>query len=265
MTQIYITIGLITVIALLVCFVFIRQTIGERKRERDRLQRVLVKRAKDLTQMVSAFPENFLPNELVVFIYRCIIDAYEQLTKLVPEDNNYLDELKMHSAQLEAVVRTPDKKQTVDMQSTTQINELRQYLNLLGKFLQKSMERQHISSKQHAHYKTLLKELIVKLAVNNYKITAQQAANNGQTKLAIHYYDLAKKLLMRDTPTDYSDQIAHIEESEKPLLAIEAQTKEAERTKQAEEQENSSDDPQGKSEWSDFEEDAGWQKKNVYD
>lgn len=263
MTQIYITIGIIAIIAALVCYVFIRQTIGERQQEKDRLQRVLAKRANDLQQIVSVFPDHFLPKELIVFIYRCIIDAYEQLSKLAPSEKKHIEALKLHSTQLESIVRKPENAKAADLQSVTQINELRQYLNLLGSFLQKSLKRGHISQKQHAHYRQLLKELIIKLAVNNYMISAKQSLEIQKTKLSLHYYDLAKKLLIRETPSNYKDSISMIDLAIEPLLAME-QAEQAEQKASVKEAENAegSDD---NSEWDEFQEESGWKKKNVYD
>lgn len=257
MTQIYITIAIIGIIALLVCYVFIRQTLGERQKEKDRLHRALAKRAKELLQVMSVFPEDFLPKELVVFIYRCIIDAYEQLSKLMPDETKYIEALTMHSSQLEVIVRKPDKNQPTDLESNAQINELRQHLNLLGGFLQKSLKRNHITPKQHSHYRQLLKELIIKLAVNNYMITAKQALDIQKTKLAIHYYDLAKKLLIRETPGHYKESIDTINRQIEPLLAME---KEEEQTRQESKVDNNNED-----EWEEIKEDSDWKKKNVYD
>jgi hypothetical protein len=263
MTQIYITIGIIAIIAALVCYVFIRQTIGERQREKERLNRVLVKRAKELLQLLSVFPDHFLPKELVVFVYRCIIDAYEQLTKLEPSEKKHVEALKMHSMQLDTTLRNQSGAKAADLQSVNQINELRQYLNLLGSFLQKSLQRNQITPKQHAQYRQLVKEMIVRLAVNNYMITAKQAMEIQKPKLALHYYDLAKKLLERETPNNYQESIRAINQAMEPLLAME----QADQVTQQESTDAtvSPAKPEEKSEWDEFEEDSGWQKKNVYD
>lgn len=262
MTQIYLTIGIIVIIAALVCYIFIRQTINERKQEKDRLHRALSKRAKELLQMISAFPDNFLPQELVVFIYRCIIDAYEQLTKLSPSETQYIEALKIHSSQLEGIIRKQSSGSAEDLQSSAQINELRQYLNLLSGFLQKSMQRSHITQKQHAHYRLLVKELIIRLAINNYMISAKQSLDIKKTKLAIHYYDLAKKLLVRETPSHYKERIEKINAHLKPLLEMEEIMQAEQNALKAEESE---EDKGEKSEWDEFEDKDGWKKKNVYD
>jgi len=259
MTQIYITVGIIAIVAILVCYVFIRQTISERQREKARLQRVLDKRATDLLQMTSAFPPHFVPKELMIFIFRCIIDAYEQLTKLDNSNAQYVESLTLHTAQLENTIRTPERVHTEQLQSATQINELRQYLNLLNGFLQKSLQRQQISTKQYGHYRTLIKELIVRLAINNYMLSAKQALDTQKHKLALHYYDLAKKLLVKESPTDYQKNIEKINLAIAPLLQMEAEEEALDIT------EEPGDAASSEKEWDEFKEDDMWKKKNVYD
>ncbi len=264
MTQIYITIAIIAIVGALVCYIFVKQTINEKKQEKDRLQRVLAKRAKDLLQMISVFPENFLPKEIIVFIYRCIIDAFEQLTKLAPTEAQYIEGLKVHSAQLEAIIRKPDTQKTEDIQNTAQINELRQYLNVLNGFLEKSVKRSHITQKQYGHYRLLIKELIIKLAVNNYILSAKQSLEIGKPKLALHHYELAKKLLTKETPTHYKDKIKSINTAMEPLIQQEQAQQAAESAQTAQAQSEAAENGED-GEWSSFNEDAGWKKKNVYD
>lgn len=263
MTQIYITIGIIAIIAALVCYVFIKQTLNDRKQDKERLHRILVKRAKDLLQIISAFPQGYLPKEVMVFIYRTIIDAFEQLTKLNPAEAEYIEALKVHSAQLEAIIRQPESNKSIQLQSTSQINELRQYLHMLNNFLQKSLERHNITQKQYGHYKLLVKELIIKLAVNNYMISAKQATQIDKPKLAIHYYDLAKKLLIKETPANYKNLLQSIESLIQPLTQ-EEQKAEVDQQVITEDNEQEAQSPEDK-EWAEFQEDSGWKKKNIYD
>lgn len=273
MTQIYITIGVISIVAALVCYIFIRQTMSDKRQEKERLHRALVKRAKELLHMISAFPDDFLPQEIKVFIYRCVIDAYQQLSKLEPSDKQYVEALKVHSAQLEAVIRTPDSKKTVNLQSAAQINELKQYLTLLGRFSQKSAQRNNITQKQYSHYRMLIKGLNAKLAVDGYILSAKQATEINKRRLAIHYYELAKKLLTKETPPNFQDQITRINAAMEPLMEMEALEKERLATEAASKKDtddtNASTAPEGTStedkEWAQFEEDSGWKKKNVYD
>lgn len=257
MTQVYITIGVISTVALLMCYIFIRQTMKEKKAEKDRLHRALKKRAKTLLQMIAIFPDDFLPKELQIFIYRCIIETYENLTKLEPNENQYIDGLKMHSAQMEATMRKPESRKNLNLQNAAQLNELRRYLNMMGEFLQRSVKRKMITTKQYSHYRLLIKSLIAGLAVDNYCIAARQAVEIGKVKLAIHYYTLAKQLLIKETPSGYQEQIKGIDEALAPLM--ESQVDEGVISEVAE------PENQEESEWAEFEEESDWKKKNVYD
>lgn len=266
MTQIYITIAVIGIVALLVCYVFIKQTISERKQEKERLHRALKKRAKDLIQMLSAFPEHYLPKEIAVFVYRVVVDAYEQLTKLEPSEKAYAEGFKFHTAQMEATARQPENRKLQHLQSAAQINELRQYINILSGFCMKSMKRGQISSKQCAHYKALLKELSIHLACDNYNVCAKQAKDNGKPKLAIHFYELAKNLLLKETPADYKSSIQFINEEIPKLQELErAQLSEKERLLAEKRDEQLNQPSPEEAEWDEFQEEAGWKKKNIYD
>ena len=265
MTQIYIIAGVIAIIAALVGYIFVRQTIGERKLERERLQRALNKRAKELLQAISVFPENFLPKELIVFLYRSIIDAYEQLTKLDSSNKEYVEALQIYTAQLEAAIRKPDNQKLENIQSAAQINELKQYLNLIGNFLQKTMQRGLITQKQHAHYRLLLKDIVISLTVNGYTISARQSIEMQKIKLALHYYDLAKKLLTKESPAGFQESIAKINTAMEPLLLLQSTEETALQEQNKNPHFEDSPDDEDKNKWDEFEEDSGWKKKNIYD
>lgn len=257
MTQVYITIGVISTVALLMCYIFIRQTMKEKHAEKERLHRALQKRAKTLLQMIAIFPEDFLPKELQIFIYRCIIETYENLTKLQPDESKYVEGLKMHSTQMEATMRKPESRKALNLESAAQLNELRRYLNMMGEFLQRSVKRKMITTKQYSHYRLLIKSLIAGLAVDNYCIAARQAIEIDKIKLAIHYYTLAKQLLIKETPSDYQTQIKAIDEALVPLMESQMDETTAVPVEAQEDQEDS--------EWAEFEEESDWKKKNVYD
>jgi len=266
MTQIYIIIGVIAIISALVCYIFVRQTISERKLERQRLQRALNKRAKELLQAISVFPDDFLPKELIVFLYRSIIDAYEQLTKLDPSNKSYIEALQIYTVQLEAAIRKVESQKAHELPNAAQINEFKQYLNLIGNFLQKSMQRGSVSQKQHAHYRLLLKELVIGLTVNGHTLSARQAIEMQKSKLALHHFELAKKLLTKESPAGFQEQLLAINTAMEPLI-IQSKAEDAllrEQNKNPHSDEENQDDEE-KDEWDAFKEDSGWKKKNIYD
>lgn len=250
MTQIYITIGIISLVALLICYIFIRQTVSQRKQEKERLSRVLAKRANELLQMLSVYPDNFLPSEIVVFVYQCIIEMHEKLCRLQPTNTDYITALKTHKMQLEVIIRNPASGSSPELQNLSQINEIKPYIKLLVGFLQTSCKNNRITKKQYEHYHSLLKALMIKLSVNGSHLTASQALNEGKIKNAIHQYHLAKQLLERETPANYQEQIQKIDHILGPLQEQE------QREQEDKIREENSQKPEAE---------ADWKKKNVYD
>ena len=263
MPQVYIIAGILIAIILLACFVFIRQTITKRHKEKIRLQRALDKRAKDLVQMLNAFPPKFLPQDLLLFLYRCIVDTYEQLSKLSPDNPDYLEHFKAHTASMEAAMRTTKEEGEASLQSSAQINEIRHYLNHLGRFMQKWMQRGNLSTKQYANYKDLLKKLLTQLMVDNYVLSAKQAMQMEKTKLAMHYYTLAKNLAIQEgLLASKKNRLALINEE---LTTLERRLEKEEATLTSDviaEEEESGDE---KKQWQQYDDGADWKKKNVYD
>ena len=160
MTPVYIIIGLIVLTCVLICYIYIKQTIVKRKREKARLFNALLKRSKELLQMLNAFPPHFLPKDLSVFLHRCIVDIFEQLSKLEPERSEFLEQFTLYTTTMETTIREPVNSSQVRLQSSTQINEIRQYLNYLGRFMQKWVQRGNLSDKQYGAYKVTLKNLV---------------------------------------------------------------------------------------------------------
>lgn len=267
MTQVYAIIGIIILTCALVCYIFVRQTVVKRKKEKMRLKRALDKRSKDLVQMLSAFPPNFLPTDLQMFVYRCIIDVFEQLSKLAPDEPEYLENFTLYTSQMETAARAPQVQTETNIQSSSQLNELRQYLNYLGRFIQKWLQRGNITSKQYAQYKALLKKLITKLTVDNYTLSAKAAVDIDKQKLAVHYYVLAKNLITKEGLVAINKERLSFINQELARLGKQIKSeaeKQAELDKLEAESNNEGEDDTGE-EWQKFEEDAEWKKKNIYD
>ncbi len=238
----------------------------KRKKEKMRLHRALDKRSADLIQMLNAFPPNFLPQDLQIFLFRCIVDVFEQLSKLAPEKEEYLEQFKVYTTHMESALRAPKNNAEVNLQSSAQINEIRQYLNYLGRFMQRWMQRGNLSTKQYSGYKELLKNLIAKLMVDNYVLSAKQAVQIEKHKLAVHYYMLAKNILTKEgLAAGNKGRLTFINEE---LSTLEKRVKEEE---QAEAKNTASENGEQEQEgedakaWQKYSEDEDWKKKNVYD
>jgi hypothetical protein len=267
MTSVYIIIGLILLTCALICYIFIKQTIVKHKRQKARLFSALEKRSKEFLQMLNAFPPHFLPKDISVFLYRCIVDVFEQLSKLEPGRPELLEQFTLYSTALETTMRQPVNNHQVRLQNTNQINEIRQYLNYLSRFMQKWVERGNLSSKQYQAYKVTLKNLAAKLMIDNYMLSATKSDGIGKNKLATHYFTLAKNMITKEGLVNtQKDDLAHINEELARLgeflkLEDEAADKVQEdiNTSVTDDIDNDND------EWSSFNDNEGWQKKNVYD
>lgn len=267
MAQMYAIIGIIMLLCALVCYIFVRQTVVKRKKEKMRLKRALDKRSKDLIQMLNAFPPQFLHNDLLMFIYRCIVDVFEQLSKLAPEEAEYLENFTLYTSQMETAGRTPQAQSQASIQSSSQVNELRQYLNYLGRFIQKWLQRGNISSKQYAHYKALLKNSITKLMIDNYSLSAKSAMEIQKYKLAAHYYMLAKNLITKEglVATHKERLILINQELSKLEKQIQTEAEKQADLERLETCEGQGDNEESSEQWQKIKEDAEWKKKNVYD
>lgn len=231
----------------------------ERHKQKERLRRALEKHTKELLKMVSAFPNDFLPKDILIFIYGCIITDYEQLSKLCPNNQQHIDAIKCHATTREDIVRKTEDTQYAELKNISQINESHQYIHLLRHFLQKSLKRHNITTIQHDHYNQLINELTTQLTVNNHTLSAKNACEIKKNKLAIHHYELAKQLLLQETPRAYKESIQIINTKMEPLLEIVANE---------EIEQQNADDERNKdatNEWDSFEADSGWKKKNIYD
>jgi hypothetical protein len=263
MTPVYIIIGLIVLTCMLICYVFIKQTIVKRKREKARLFNALVKRSKELLQMLNAFPRHFLPKDLSVFLYRCIVDVFEQLSKLEPERSEFLEQFTLYTTTMETKIREPVNDSQVRLQSSTQINEIRQYLNYLGRFMQKWVQRGNLSDQQYGAYKVTLKNLVNKLMIDNYMLSGTASNDIGKYKLAAHHFTLAKNMIIKEgLASTQKDNLAHINQELARLIEAMKLEDEAAGTVKANIETITTDN---NDEWSELEAKDGWKKKNIYD
>lgn len=265
MSQIYIIAGVLGLISLLVCYIFIRQTIMKKKKEKARLQRALAKRAQFLMQTLDSFPQKFLTVDLSILLLRSTVDTFEQLTQLMPDESQYVDQFKLYTQKMEDTIKEgKDEQSQAIIDNSSQINDIRQSLNQLGRFIHSWAQRGNISQKQHGVYKTQIKKLVVQLMVDNYMIVAAQAVETGKPKLGIHYYTLAKNLILEEGLTAIKrKQLTAIEEKLPKLqAALDNETQKRAQEKVAEEADEAGGE---KAQWNEYEEESDWKKKNMYD
>jgi hypothetical protein len=124
--------------------------------------------------------------------------------------------------------------------------------------MQKWVERGNLSSKQYSAYNVILKNLIAKLMIENYMLTATKADNIGKNKLAAHYFALAKNMIIKEgLANTQKEDLVHIDEE---LVRLENEA-----SGKFEPAANASAKDDDDDEWAAFKDNDDWKKKNIYD
>lgn len=259
MSSIMIVSGIIAVLIVLVCYAFIFQTIENKRKQKQRVLSALKTRSTNFKYMLSGFPPDFLTKDLTILVNRCLIDLYEQMSKLDPGEPAYMEELQRYTTQLAEAQRSQINTKRTQLDNPQQIKDIRDHLQELHKFIEKLLKRHTITGPQAKTYSRQIQKLILQISVDAYLMYAKQAQQGNKMRLAAHYYTLAKKLLIRENGKQtYSKQIAQLESV---VTHLESQIVEEAKVKPI-----TQAAPVPSREWDEFEdEEAGWKKKTVYD
>lgn len=254
---------IIAVLVLLMSYAFISQTIATRKDQKKRLLSALKLRSRDFKFLLNGFPPNFLSKDLNVLVHRCIIEVTEQLAKLEPKEPLHAEELVLFKKQMEQAQRRPKDAKRAKLSNPQQSKEVKRLLQELNKFLIHLRKRGSISESQHTSYEAQIKNMVVQLAVDTYIMNAKQANASNKTRLAIHYYTLARKLLAKESGSqNYKKQILQLNEV---IAKLEEKAHEEEPESKPTEFSQASEKA-AQEQWADFgQDDETWKKKSVYD
>lgn len=262
MSTVAIIVGIVVVLALLVSYAFISQTLQQKREQRKRLMAALNAQVRSFKFMLDGCPDNFLTKELKVLVLKSLIDASEQLLALKPDENNYKQDIQLYNNMLSESLRAPPTQKTVQLDSAQQIKEAKMSLESLHKFVFKLEEHKKLNRAQADTHRTQIKQLVLQVTVDGYILQGKQAIQNDKTKLAAHYFDLSIKLLAREgKPGVFENRIAQLKEVHAELM--EQLAEEMPEIAQAEGESPS----EVEEEWDAFqkEDDDFWKKKNVYD
>ncbi len=244
----------------LVGYAFVSQTLEKRKKRRQRLLSALKHRQRNFKYMLSGFPEGLLTKDLTLIIYRALLDACEQLSRLEPRESGHMEDFTAYSAELEALKHRPTSERT-QPKTPEQAVEIKRLLQELYRFIAHQTERGNIGQAQGQTYKDQIKRLALLVAVDAHAVSARQAQAAGKPRLAIHYYNLAKKMLTQEKGGQgYQKQLAQINGIIKKLEGQLEQQPEADAAPTSE-----GPAPEEKKEWEEFEQQTDWKKKQLYD
>ncbi len=262
MSSITITVIIIALLAALVCYAFVSQTIEKNRKQKQRLLAALKMRSRSFKYILSGFPPDFLTRDLTVLVHRCLIDVCEQLSKLEPNDSTYVDELQFYSLQMEEVQKKTKDKRAKPLENAQQVKEVKTHLEEVGKFVLQLEKRGSINNAQANAYTRQIRQLTLQMTVDNYILNAKQAQGSGKTRLALHFFGLAKKLLVRENKEgSFTKQISKLDTVIQPLEVQMA----AEEPNYKETDAQADEKAKAEAAWDNMEEDASWKKKSIYD
>lgn len=259
----YVIAGILVLLVSLAGYTFLSHSIEKRRIRRQRLVTALRARRNSFRDLATGFPAAFLSGDLTALLYRALIDACEQLSRLEPKDPTHLEQLNLYTNLL-AAQKENAPQQRAHLENPEQIKEARGLLQELYKFVVQQGALKLINPVQTEAYTDQIKRLVLQMTVDGHIFNARQAQQIGKTRLAIHHYTLARKLLLSENASHgFTKQIAQLDNviaalEEKIVPANEAPTEHPEKSTEP--------DPLASKEWEHFSKDnEEWKKKQVYD
>jgi hypothetical protein len=255
-------VAIIVLLCALACYAFISQAIEKKRVQRQRIVMTLKTKHRNLVYLINGFPPNFLTSDLLSLMYRALIDTCEQLSKIEPRDQQHLDDITLYTNQLDTLP-TNNVTQRARVDNPLAMKEIRQHLHELQHLLAQQEALKVINKVQFSAYIDQVKRLNLQMTVDAYLYHAKQAQQAAKLRLAIHYFTLAKKLLIAENTTRaYDRQIAQLDEITHKLEEKAHLTGEIELASGS----DAIADPAAK-EWENFTppDDDTWKKKQIYD
>lgn len=259
MSSVYIISSIVILLAILACYAFVSQTLALRKQHRDKIQTVLSAKVRNFKHMLNGFPPGFLPKDLTVLVLRSLIDMYEQLVDIEPDNPQYKQDLQSVSQQLNEVQRQTKPVTPAAIDNPQQLKDAKTCLEELHKFVFQLEGKGALNRTQADNYRNLIKQLVLQVTVDAYLFSGRHARQASKTRLAIHYYTLAHKLLSKENKAGAQD---------KKMAAITQVLQELQEKLQEEEpRTNTAPKPaeDGEADWNKLKPDESWKKKQVYD
>jgi hypothetical protein len=262
MSSVTIITSIIILLAALVCYAFIAQTISQKKQQRERLLAALKVRVRNFKFMLNGFPTGFLPKELTLLVQRSLMQLLEQLAKLEPGASHTQD-LQAVAQQMAETQRQPPQgnNPTQILENPQQVRDIKASLEELYKFIFHLEAKRQLLPSQAEVYRSMVRNLVLQLTVDAYVLHGRIARDKDKPRLAIHYFDLALKLMIKERTSGQFD--SRIEQLRAAIKELEGRLqKEVQQSGQ-----EGADDPDQAAisqEWDKFAEQS-WKKKQVYD
>ncbi len=199
MSSVTLIIIIIVLLAVLVCYAFVVQTVRQKKQQRGRLVAGLKLRARNFHYMLEGFPGGFLPRDLTLLVQRGLQLVLDQLANLEPKNPDHKENIRQIITKIAATEKQPDSPGTpVVIEKVQQISEVKSHLEELFKYVLQLETKKQLTGPQGDRYRAMIKQLLLQLSIDTYILHARTAQEKDKPRLACHYYDLAQKLMRRE-------------------------------------------------------------------
>lgn len=253
---------IIVLLAALVCYAFVAQTLTQKRLQRERLANALRTRVRNFKFMLSGLPTGFLPKELIILIQRSLMQILEQLTKLDPKIEAYQQELQLVAQQLAETQRQPNQTGgPPPLDNPQKAQDIKACLEELYKFIFQLEGKNGMTRAQADAHRNTIKQLVLQLTVDGYVMHGRGAREKGKLRLAIHYFDLALKLMLRERSNGYFD--GRIAQLQTLISELEDQSGTSPLAAPTVKEDAGQEEISG--EWDKFQQEADWKKKQIYD
>lgn len=265
MSSVTVITGIIVLLAALVCYAFVSQTLQNKREQKKRLLAALKSQSRNFKFILNGCPDGFLTKDLRLIVLRSLIDVSEQLTRLEPKEAQHGQDLKLFTQKLGEVQREAPNQAQGTLENPQQIKEIKMSLEELHRFIFTLEGQGRVTRNQGDVYRNQIKQLVLRITVDGYVINGQTARQSDKTKLALHYFDLALNLMLREGKPGMFD--AKIQQMKALTEELGSQLSEEEGAAPLSE-EDAETQAALDDEWDKFSEgssDSIWKKKQVYD
>lgn len=228
------------------------QTVEKNNKEKRRLEAALATRARNFSHMLQGFPEGFLSRDLRLLVCQCLLEVFEQQSKLSPKSSEHSKNKQRTLNDIKTIEASADGAKNVRLTDAAQIKETQQLLKNLYGFIGKLKASKRITEAQAQGYSQQVRDLTLKTSLDTLHNGIDQAMAKDKPKLALHYLEMSiDKMSKANNGGRYSDKIANCQQ-QMQALNVEAEAQD-ERRQEADEF------------WEEPVKDDEWKKKALYD
>jgi hypothetical protein len=269
----YVIAGFFLLLTLVAGYLFLSHSIEKRRIQRQRLITALRARRNSFRDLATGFPTGFLSNDLTALLYRALIDCCEQLARLEPKDHSHEEQLALYTNLLSALKESTQQVR-VRLDNPKQLKEAHSLLQELYKFVKQQFALKQINQVQTDAYTDQINRMLLQMTVDGHVFNARQAQQVGKVKLAIHFYQLGRKVLAAENAGHTFDKqiaqldavIAKLQEKVEIPTEQNGDTSNSDSDAIASKPKTSTIDTSISKEWKQFdEENEKWKKKQIYD